>query len=203
VEALRKQCAPMTLDEGMKILHTTMAGLRYDFRQEIERTQLAIGQVQPTRMVHVRIILAKANAVSESDVDRADHDAQAQIIAIQDQLKAGKRFEDLATQYCDPDDPSKSGDMGIIFPGMPGMDTAIVNAAVGMKKGEISSQPIKTGNGYALLRAISDSDSHTGDENAAYAKAVEMYRSMEAQRLVPQIIVDLIKKSNVTYYVHS
>ncbi|HUE36483.1 MAG TPA: hypothetical protein VMO20_03765, partial [Candidatus Acidoferrum sp.] len=76
-------------------------------------------------------------------------------------------------------------------------------AAVGMKKGEISSQPIKTGNGYALLRAISDSDSHTGDENAAYAKALEMYRSMEAQRLVPQIIVDLIKKSNVTYYVHS
>ncbi len=203
VEALRKQCAPMTLDEGLKIHHTTMAGLRRDFRQEIERAQLAIGQVQPARMVHVRIILARANPVSESDVGRADRDAKARIVAIQDQLKAGKRFEDLAVQYCAPDDPGESGDMGIIFPAKAGTDTAILNAAVVMKKGEISSQPIKTGGGYALLQAVSDSDSHTRDEDAAYAKALAAYRNMEAQRLVPQIIVALIKKSNVTYYVHS
>ena len=203
VEALRKQCAPMTLDEGMKIHHTTMAGLRRDFRQEIERTQLAIGRVQPARMVHARIILASANAANESDVERADRDAKARIVAIHDQLKAGNRFEDLAVQYCAPDDPGKSGDMGIIFPAKAGTDTAIVNAAVVMKKGEISSQPIKTGSGYALLQAISDSESHARDEDAAYAKALAAYRNMEAQRLAPQIIVELIKKSNVTYYVHS
>ena len=203
VEALRKQCAPMTLDEGMKIHHTTLAGLRYDFRQEIERKQLAIGQVRPTRMVHVRIILAKAMAVSESDRERADRDAKAQITAIQDQLKAGQRFEDLAVQYRDADDPSKSGDMGVIFPAKPGLDTAIANAAVTMNPGEISPQPIKTYSGYALLQAVSDSDHHPGDEDATYARALAAYRSMEAQRLVPQIVVELIKRSNVTYYVHS
>jgi parvulin-like peptidyl-prolyl isomerase len=203
VEALRKQCAPMTLDEGMKIHHTTMAGLRYDFRLEIERTQLAIGQVKPPRMVHARIILMKANAVSPSDAERADRAAKAQITAIQAQLKAGKRFEDLAAQYCASDDPSKSGDMGVVFPNNPSMDTDIVNAAIAMKKGEVSSAPVKVYSGYALLQAISDSDNHPGDEDATYAKALSGYRSLEAQRLVPQTIVGLIKKSNVAYYVHS
>lgn len=203
VEALRKQCAPMTLDDGMRLHHTTMGGLRRDFRQEIERTQLAIGQVQPARMVHIRIILAKANAISESEVERADRDAKARIVVIQDELKGGKRFEDLAVQYCVPDDPSKSGDMGIIFPAKPGIDTGIVNAALAMKKGEISSEPIKIANGYALLQAISDSDNHTGDEDVAYARELAAYRTIEAQRLIPKIIVELIKNSSVTYYVHS
>lgn len=203
VEALRKQCAPMTLEEGMKIHHTTLASLRRDFRQEIERTQLAIGQIQPTRMVRARIILAKTDAISQSDTERADRSAQARIIAIQEQLKAGKRFEDLAAQHRNTNDPSENGDMGVIFPGKPGTDTAIVNAAVAMKKGEISSQPVKTGAGYALLEVLSDSDDHTRDEDTTYAKALAAYQSMEAQRLISQIIVDLIKKSHVTYYVHS
>jgi len=203
VETLRKQCAPMTLEEGMKIHHTTMAGLRYDFRQDIERAQLATNRVQSTHMVHVRIILARANPISESDAERADRDARAQIIAIENQLKAGKDFEYLAAQYCVPDDPGKNGDMGVIFPAKPGMDSDIVNAAIAMKKGEISSQPVKTYSGYALLQAISDSDDHPQDEDAAYARALTEYRSVEAQRLIPQIIVGLIKKSNVTYYVHS
>ena len=200
VEALRKQCAPMTLEEGIKMHHTTMEGLRYDFRQDIERTQLAIAQIQPTRMVHTRIILVKSDATSEPD---ADHAAQAKIIAIQGELKAGKRFEDLAVQYCVPDDPSKSGDMGIIYPYKPGIDTALANAAGTMKKGEISSQPIKTYDGYALLEAISDSGNHASDEDAAYAREQDHYRSMEAQPLVREMVVGLIKKSNVIYYVHA
>jgi parvulin-like peptidyl-prolyl isomerase len=203
VEILRKECAPMTLDEGMKIHHTTLAGLRRGFRQEIERTRLAIGQVPPTRMVHVRIILAKADPVSESDVERADRDAQARIFAIQDQLKTGKRFEDLAARYCDREDPGKNGDMGILYPAKPGTDTAIVNAAIIMKKGDVSSRPIKAGSGFALLQALSDSDGHSRDEDSAYARALAAYRSMEAQRLIVPIVIDLIKKSNVTYYVHS
>jgi parvulin-like peptidyl-prolyl isomerase len=202
VEALRKQCAPMTLDEGLQRHHTTMAGLRHDFRQEIERTQLVIDQVKPPHRVHARIILVKADAASSADVERADRDAKARITAIQEELKAGKRFEDLAAQYCVSDDPSKSGDMGVVFPNNPDLDTGIVNAAVTMKKGEISSTPVKTYNGYALLQAISDSDNHPGDEDAAYARALSGYRSMEAQKLVSQAIMDLVKKSNVIYNVH-
>src|SRR5258708_5465002 len=116
----------MTLDEGLQRHHTTMAGLRHDFRQEIERTQLVADQVKPPHMVHARIILVKAEAVSPSDVERAGRDARAQIAALGEQLKAGRRFEDLAAKYCVSDDPGKSGDMGVIFPNNPGLDTGIV-----------------------------------------------------------------------------
>jgi parvulin-like peptidyl-prolyl isomerase len=202
VDALRKQCAPMTLDEGLQMHHTTMAGLRDDFRQEIERTELVIDQVKPPHMVHARIILVKADAVSESDVDRADHAAEVQIAAIQEQLKAGKHFEDLAAQYCASDDPSRSGDMGVVFPNNPNLDSDIVNAAINMKKGEVSSAPVKVFSGYALLQIISDSDNHPDGEDAAYVRALETYRSMEAQSLVSQAIMDLVKKSNVIYCFH-
>jgi parvulin-like peptidyl-prolyl isomerase len=203
VEKLREQCAPMSFEEAMKIHHTTMETLRHDFRQDIERTQLAIGQVPPIRMVHARIILVKANPASEADADHADSAAQAQIKSIQQELKAGKSFDDLAVRYCVPDDPSKRGDLGIIYPYKPGLDTGIANAAGAMKTSEISSQPIRTYDGYALLEVISDNDNHPSDEDAAYTRAQENYRSLEAQQLIRQIIVSLIKKSEVVYYVHA
>jgi parvulin-like peptidyl-prolyl isomerase len=203
VEQLRRQCAPSTLDEGLKMHHTTLDGLRQDFRQEIERTTLAMNRVKPTRMVHARVILARANATSESDEDRAEAAAKAQIIDIQNQIKAGKKFDDLAIHYADVGDQGGRGDLGIIFGAMPNVDTAIVNAAMGLKHGEITVQPIKTYNGYVLVEAVSTSDDHLSIENAAYAKAQSVYQQSEAQHLIPQMIVSLIKKSNVSYYVHS
>jgi len=59
VNKLRQQLAPHTIEEGLTLHHTTMAGLRYDFRQEIERTKLVFDKVPPTRMVHARVILVK------------------------------------------------------------------------------------------------------------------------------------------------
>jgi hypothetical protein len=203
VEQLRRQCAPSTLDEGLKIHHTTLDGLRQDFRQEIERTTLAMNRVKPTRMVHARVILARANATSESDEDRAEAAAKAQITAIQNQIQAGKSFDDLAIHDADAGDQGGRGDMGIIFGAMPNVDTAIVNAAMGLKRGEITPQPIKTYNGYVLVEAVSTSDDHTDIENAVYAKAQSAYQQREAQQLIPQMIVSLIKKSSVSYYVHS
>ncbi len=94
--------------------------------------------------------------------------------------------------------------MGVVFPNNPSLDTDIVNAAITMKKGEVSSAPVKAYSGYALLNIIiSDSDNHPDGEGAAYAKALEEYRSMEAQLLVSQAVMDLVKKSNVIYYVHA
>jgi len=58
---LRKQITPSTLDEGLKMHHTTMDGLKHDFRQQIERTKLVIDQVKPTRFVHARVIFVTAN----------------------------------------------------------------------------------------------------------------------------------------------
>jgi parvulin-like peptidyl-prolyl isomerase len=205
IAALRKQIAPTTLDEGLKMHHTTMDGLKYDFQQQIERTKLVMDRVKPEKLVHVRAILVTAAEFSESasGMKRTDVEARALIMKIQDQLKAGKSFEEMAKQYSEIVGADESGDMGILYEGRQGMDTAILNTALAMEKGGISPDPVKTNNGYFLLQAISTSDTHASDEDAAYAEALATCREQKAQSLIPQAIVELIKKSKVVYYVHS
>jgi parvulin-like peptidyl-prolyl isomerase len=209
VSKLRDQLAPHTIAEALTLHHTTMAGLRHDFQQEIERTKLVVGQVKPTRMVHARAILVKASPSGMpkpgSGKMRAEAEAEAiKLIAdIQDQLKAGKHFEELARQYSETGDKSKGGDLGILYEGMHDMDTAMLNAALAMKEGDVCPTPIKAYGGYVLLQATSTSDNHASDEDAAYAEALVVYQNQKAQPLIPQAIVNLIKKSKVVYYVHS
>jgi hypothetical protein len=207
ISKLRDQIAPHTIEEGLASHHTTMAGLRHDFQQEIERTKLVIDQVKPTRMVHARAIFVEAKASGRfkpgSGTMPAEVEAEKLMAGVQDQLKAGKNFEELARQYSKTGDKSKCGDLGILYEGMHEMDTAILNAALAMKEGDISPAPIKAYGGYVLLQAISSSDNHPSGEDAAYAEALAVCQNQKAQPLIPQAIVNLIKKSKVIYYVHS
>jgi parvulin-like peptidyl-prolyl isomerase len=201
VNKLRQQLTPHTIEEGLALHHTTMTGLRNDFRQEIERTKLVFDKVPPTRMVHARVILVKMDSAGESGPARNDAEAAKLIANIQDQLKAGKSFEELAGKYSEPG--NRGGDLGILYDDMQGMDTAILNAALKMKAGEISSSAGKTQNAYFLLQVTSDTDTHPENEKTAYADASRICREQKAQRLIPEAIVALIKKSKVIYYVHS
>jgi foldase protein PrsA len=201
VAKLREQMAPHTLDEGLALHHTTMTGLRYDFRQEIERTKLVAARVEPTKMAHARVIFVKINPFDDSGAAHADAAAHSLITEVQAQLKAGKSFEKLAKEY--PAEQGGEGDLGILYEGKQGMDTAILNSALTMKGGEVSSEPGKTREGYFLLQIISTSDRHGADEESGYANALRAYREAKAQTLVPEAIVSLLKKSKVVYYVHS
>jgi foldase protein PrsA len=207
VDQLREQVKPHTLEEGMALHHTTLNRLRYDFQQEIERRKLAIDQVKPTHMAHARAILVKGGSPDApepaSGIAGADTKVKKLITDIQNQLKAGKSFEELTRQYSDPSDKSKGGDFGILYEGMHEMDTTILNTALAMKKGDITSDPHPIRGGYFFLQIISTNDSHATDEDTAYATALAAYREEKAQMLVPQAIVDLLKKSKVVYYVHS
>ena len=180
-----------------------MAGLRYDFRQEIERTRLVIDRVELAKMAHARAIFVKIDPSGVSGTTRGEAEAQALMANIQDQLKAGKSFDELAGKYSEVGDKGKAGDLGILYEGMRGMDTAILNSALAMTNGQASSEPGKTRDGYFLLRIISTSDNHPGDEDAAYRDASLAYREAKARMLAPEAIVGLIKKSKVVYYVHS
>jgi parvulin-like peptidyl-prolyl isomerase len=204
IDGLRKQIAPRTLDEGLKTHHTTMGGLKYDFRQQIERTRLAINQVKPASLVHARVILVTAGPPeSARGMKRTDAEAGALVMNIRDRLSAGENFEVLAKQYSEVAGVDGAGDVGILFQGRQATDTAIVNAALAMKQGEVNPDPVKTYNGYFLLQVISTGDMHGSDEDTAYAKATATCQEQKAQMLIPQVIVDLIKKSKVVYYVHS
>jgi parvulin-like peptidyl-prolyl isomerase len=207
IAELRNQIAPRTLDEGLKMHHTTMDGLKYDFRQQIERTKLAISQVKPESLVHARVILVTADPSGPSEpargMKRTDAEAGALIMKIRDRLRAGESFGTLAKQYSEIAGVDGVGDVGILYLGRQAADTAIVNAALTMKRGEVSPDPVKTYNGYFLLQVISTGDAHGSDETAAYAKAAATCQEQKAQMLIPQVIVELIKKSKVVYYMHS
>jgi parvulin-like peptidyl-prolyl isomerase len=202
VDKLRQQLAPHTMEEALTLHHATMAGLRYDFRQEIERTKLVMEQVKPTRMVHARTIFVKIDSSNRAMETQADADARTAVANIEAQLRAGKSFENLAQEYSAPGDKS-AGDLGILYEDMRGMDTAILNTALAMSAGDVSTVPGKTRDGYFLLKIISTSGQHDPGEDAAYRAAVTSYREAKAQMLVPKAIVGLIKKSRVVYYVHS
>ena len=207
VAALRKQIAPMTIEEGLTQHHTTMEGLRRDFQQEIQRTKLVINDVQPTKCAHARVIFVRTDSTespeSKSFPHRADVDAKALITDIQRILKAGKAFPDLAKQYSEISQTNHDGDLGILYEGKRDVDTAILRTALAMAKGEISPSPVRTYGGYFLLEVVSTSDSHPSGEDSAYDQANSVYRQEKAQSLVRQAILDLIKKSKVTYYLPS
>lgn len=198
IDELEKEIAPHTIDEALQVHHTTMEQLRKDFAQEIERTDLVIDQIPATTLVHCRVIFVKddpnAPAVPMSTPPSTIADIQAK-------LSAGADFGDFAKQYpVSADKPD--GDLGILYQGVHGVDTAVLAAGLALKKGEIS-QPIHAVGGWCLIQAISTADDHPADEDDAYATALQTYKEQEAAMRVPQYIVDLIKKSKVVYYVHA
>ena len=202
VNQLREQVKPRTLEEAMTIHHTSLDRLRYDFQQEIERRKLVMDEVQPTKMVHARVILVKG-VTDGREMNSVSAEAQKLILNIQNELKAGKAFDELVKQYSETGDKSEGGDLGILYPGMHGMDTAILNAALAMKSGEITPDPGQTHGGYFFLQILSTSDSHANGEDAAYTDAFAAYREEKTQMLAPKAVVNLLKKSKVVYYVHS
>ena len=122
------------------------------------------------------------------------------LAAVQAQLKAGKDFGELARQYSDAPSKNLDGDAGIFYPGIQGADTALLNAALTMKKGQITPEAVKTYDGYAFIQILSTSDDHAAAEDPAYAAALAAYKEQQAQPLIPQAVRELVNKSKVTYY---
>lgn len=211
VAKLEKAIAPHSIDEALAVHHTTLAQLRLDFKQEIKRQKLVEDQIEPTKMVHCRVIMVKEDqnvgSAPPGGTQKADYDGRkttdSTLASIQDQLKSGVDFAQLAKQY-PPDQPANSdGDVGVLYDGMHDIDTAMLNAGLALNKGEITKDPIKTANGWCLIQAISTSDDHSPDEEALYQDAIQTYKEQEAEMRVPQTIVELVKKSKITYFVHA
>jgi foldase protein PrsA len=207
LDTLRKLIAPHTLDEGLQARHMTLDELRYTFTQEMERARLVIDQVKPAGMAHCRAIFVKFQQVGgPTDPNaklRSAADALALITDIQGQLRNGKSFGALADKYSALEPRTANGDLGILYPAMNDMDTALLKAGLGLSTGQITPEPIKSVNGYGLVQCVSTSFHHAGTEDGAYGDALQTYKERAAQPLIPTEIVELIKKRKVVYYVHA
>ena len=199
LDRLRRTIAPATLEEACKMHNTTVAALKTDFAQDIQRTKLVADQVQPVKMVHCAGIIVRFG----SNLKHTQTQAEEVIKNAQEQLRLGHDFGDLAAQYSDVGYPEDKGDLGIFYPGMHDIDTAVLNAGLGLDAGQTSPEYFATNDAFCIVRAVSTSERHPASEDAAYAEAAVAYDEQQAQMLIPDFIVDLIKKSKVVYYVHS
>ncbi len=207
VNALRKMIAPHTLDEGLAARHMTLDELRYNFHQDMERVQLVINQVKPVGMAHCRAILVKFQQGDRPTTAktklRSEAEALTLIKNIQSQIRKGKDFGVLASQYSELESKNHKGDLGVLYPTIQDMDTMILDAGLKLSQGKMTSEPVKTVRGYCLIQSLSTSQDHPKAENTMYANALNTYKEQTAQTLIPNAVIALIKKSKVIYYVHA
>ncbi|WP_319557517.1 SurA N-terminal domain-containing protein [Thiomicrorhabdus sp.] len=98
---------------------------------------------------HAKHILIRVDA----ETDEGEAKAQKTLAEVEDKLKKGESFEELAKIYSqDPGSASSGGDLGEFEQGM--MVPAFDQAVFSMKVGEIS-QPVKTEFGYHLIKLVS------------------------------------------------
>lgn len=205
VENLARMLAPTSLEEGLKEHHDTLENLKSELRESLEREELVIDKVKPTYIVHCKAIMVHfgtPNSPQAQQFKPHTEDEALKILAdVQDQLKAGKDFGDLATQYSeDVNSKDKKGDVGMTYDGAP-LDQALIRAALTLKKGQVSPSPVKTINAYYLLEVVSTSDDHAPDEDAAYAAAEDHYRHQQAEYLVPDYMKNLRAQAKIVDYI--
>ena len=207
VAKLQKLIAPHTIEDGLVARHMTMAELREDFRQEIERTRLAEGSVLPVKMVHCHALKIKfdqpSSYASSMNIARSQHAALILINKLKSQIGAGAPFNTIVAKYAEGDSKAKHGDFGILYPGMQNIDTALLDAGLSLKRGQMTAVPVKTNSGYYIVQAVSTNIDHPKSEYAAYSAASKAYKNNAAQMFVPVKIQSLLSQSQIKYYVHA
>jgi len=108
---------------------------------------------------------------------------------IEQKLKNGSKFEDLAKQYStDPGSKDKGGDLGYFGQGV--MDPTFEKAAYSLKVGEIS-QPVHTQFGYHIIKLV---DKKPVNEKEARQKIAQA--NLSTQDGFTKLSDEILKKAN-------
>ena len=207
VDAKKKEIAdqlkPRTLDDVIKQSHLTMDFVNNKLHHDIEAEKLAGVGVTSAKMFHVKHILIRVApagmAPTGPDKQHTDAEAKALIAKVQDQLKAGKSFEEVAKSSSeDPSNKNTGGDLGIIDE-TTSFDPVFLKAALALKKGQVS-EPVKSSFGYHLIECVSTSDDHPASENADYTTAVNKARQTQINRTLPMFMQSLREKAKIVNY---
>lgn len=206
VDQLRRMIAPATIEDACKLHGMTLASLRLDYKDELERIKLVYDQVKPVEMAHCAAIVVKYCPLGtvpgvSTPIKHTQAQAEALIGQIQDQLAQGADFGDLAAQYSDVGYPRDRGDIGVLFPGMPGMDTYILDAGLALGAGQTSPKYFQTNDSYFIVRAISTSHTHLPDEDGLYDASLRAYSEIQARMMAQDYVTNLVKKAKITYFI--
>lgn len=115
-----------------------------------EIKQAEDGVEKDAHQVHAKHILV---GVGEGFSNRTDADAQKRMQEVQDKLKGGAKWDDVAKEYSDDQsNKDKGGDLGFFKRGQ--MVKEFEDAAFSMKPGDVTPKAVKTQFGYHLIQVV-------------------------------------------------
>jgi len=200
---VKSQNPTQTLEQVMAQSGLSMADLRDNLSTQVELEKMVSKSIPSVRAVHVRHILIKTTEMGGTDPNAKPHtdaEAQALIEKIQGELKAGKSFSDLAKQYTeDPSGKENGGDLPVILPSSP-MDPSFLEAALKLKKGEVTPTPIKSMYGLHLIECDSTSDNPTPADKPLFAEALKNYKQQQLGMQMQTYVQQLTKQAKVVNY---
>jgi hypothetical protein len=201
-QQIKQQYPTRTLEDLLDQNHLTLADLKERIRIGVLAEKLAGGNFKPTPSVHVRhILILTQNPMGAPDAKpHTEAEAQELITKIQAELKAGKKFEDLAKQYSeDQNNKERGGDLGIIN-AQTGFDPGFLQAALKLKKGGVTATPVKSVYGLHLIKADSTSTDPTPADKPLYDAANKQAQQQQLAAVVPAYLQQLRTKAKIVNY---
>jgi foldase protein PrsA len=201
---IKSQMPGQTLEQFVTQSGHTMAELRDNLKTRIEVEKLVSKDIKPAQAVHVRHILIRTENVGAPDPTVKIHteaEAKQIIDKIQADLKAGKPFADEAKQYTeDPSGKANGGDLPIVVPTSP-LDNNFLQAALKLKKGEVTQTPVKSVYGLHLIYAESTSADPTPADKPLYDQALKNYQQQMLGMQIPAYVKTLTDKAKIVNYI--
>ncbi|MEO7717618.1 MAG: peptidylprolyl isomerase [Capsulimonas sp.] len=200
ISEIRQRTKLRTLEDILRLSHTTMAELRNSQKAKIETEEMIARNVGRFRAAHIRNISILIKHDTQMTVGHSEAVAKSMLTMLQSRLKSGAKFEDLAKEYSE-DFGSKAhgGDLGIVTE-KDFYEPSILTAALALKKGEITGNLVKTSSELHLLQAVSTDADHAATEDAVYDRAQQNARSREIQTQVPAFMRGLRSRGRVINY---
>lgn len=191
-----------SLDTLLAQSHETMANFKDSLRLRLEADKLMSKKLPPIVAVHARhiLVLTTVPPGSPNVKPHSDEDAKKLIAKAQDELKSGKSWDEVCKKYSeDPSNKDKGGDLGVIATGQP-YDPTFLNAALSLKKGQVTPEPVKSMYGYHLIKVDSTSAAPTPEDKQALAAAVNAARQQMLQNSLPAYLEKLRQTAKVVNY---
>ncbi|MEO7719820.1 MAG: peptidylprolyl isomerase [Capsulimonas sp.] len=215
VANVRAMMKPRILEDELKQHDMSLGAMRDDLRIEMEAERLASSLLPHVKMRHVREILVRVRpqgaAPSQGDSMHSAAEAKGIVVAIERDLKAGTRFEDLAKRYSDDAaNKQKGGDIGVVadVPNsasdssaqMLCAQPAVFRAMFALKPGTVTLPPVTSAFGYHFLLVVSSAEAHSASEKELYAVATARVREGQFKVYTPKFVQSLKDKANVETY---
>ncbi len=208
VKARAAAQVPGGLDTYLTQRHQTLADYKSQLLTELKVEALVKKNLPPAAPMarrhvrHLLILTTRPGVMPSPDVKgpHTDPEALALIAKAQAALKAGKSFEEVANEYTeDPSGKGKGGDLGLMDASTPFVPE-FKAAALALKAGEITPQPVKTQYGYHLIQCVSTSAAPLPSDKALYVAAEQAAKQQQIQVAIRGYVDGLKKKATVVNY---